>query len=67
MTTEPCHWCGRAIRQEFGVWLAVKGAERDYDPNHCDANTDDGRHEPSPTGRYASFDNPNEESHDHTE
>lgn len=42
-----CEWCGRAIRQQDGRWLAVKGVERGYDPVACEANTEDGLHEPA--------------------
>lgn len=43
-----CGWCGRAIYLQLpeGRWEAVKGRERGYDPIACEANTDDGRHEP---------------------
>lgn len=42
-----CDWCGRAIYRspDDVTWLAVKGVERGYDPNLCDANPD-GFHEP---------------------
>ena len=45
-----CEWCGRAIYRAGHVWLAVKGVERGYNPLYCDANDDDGRHEPAATG-----------------
>lgn len=52
MSDPYCDWCGRAIflakLQRSGVrWLAVKGVERGYDPLTCDANTEDGIHEPA--------------------
>lgn len=42
-----CEWCGRAIRQVDGAWLAVKGAERGYEPDDCDANPHYTWHSPS--------------------
>lgn len=47
-----CDWCGRAIYQAkfqySGLrWFAVKGVERGYDPLVCEANTDNGQHEPA--------------------
>lgn len=45
--SEPCQWCGRAIARSGGDWYAVKGVERGYDPNVCDANDEDGKHEPA--------------------
>lgn len=44
--TVACEWCGRAIRQADGDWIAVKGEERGYDPVYCAAADDTGRHEP---------------------
>lgn len=43
-----CGWCGRAIARSAhrGTWLAVKGEERCYDPQHCDQNYNDAQHEP---------------------
>lgn len=40
-----CEWCGRAIRQVAGLWMALKADERGYDPLYCDAADDTGRHE----------------------
>lgn len=51
--SEPyCDWCGRAIyqaklRRSVLRWFAVKGVERGYDPLACDANPEDGQHEPA--------------------
>lgn len=52
MSAPYCDWCGRAISQakfqRSGLrWFAVKGVERGYDPLFCDANPEDGKHEPA--------------------
>jgi hypothetical protein len=42
-----CDWCGRAVFRDGTGWLAVKGVERGYDPAICEANSEDGTHEPA--------------------
>jgi hypothetical protein len=42
----PCGWCGRAIKAgAIFDWYAVKGVERGYPPDQCDAS-DNGKHHP---------------------
>lgn len=44
-----CEWCGRAVVQDGnGRWIAVKGAERGYDPLFC-AASEDGQQHASPS------------------